>query len=251
MTEEVQNEAAAESLLSGVEAPAEEPTETPEGENPEWFLADKYNSIEDQAKAYPELASKFGGFTGAPDEYELTLAEGIEYDIADDDPLLADFKEMAKAQNMSQDAFNKFANIYIEQQIAHEKLTEEAASTHVAEQMKALGDKGEARLQNVAQWAKAQLGDEGLYAKFADGLQSAGMVEVFEALMSATGNAPQNTHRQTPAAPAVTVEELHALQFEKDEFGNRKMSVDPEHRAKVEELHKQLYGDKHTTQVMG
>ena len=35
------------------------------GDIPEWYKADKYKSVAEQAKAYPELLSKFGGFTGA------------------------------------------------------------------------------------------------------------------------------------------------------------------------------------------
>ena len=38
------------------------------GETPEWFKADKYKSIADQAKAYTELEKRFGGFKGAPKE---------------------------------------------------------------------------------------------------------------------------------------------------------------------------------------
>lgn len=239
------------SLLENVDVKEEfNSVDNPDG-HPEWFKHQKYGSVEDQAKAYNELEKKLGGFTGAPDEYELTLAEGLEYDVEADDPLLNDFKEIAKSQNMSQEAFNKFANLYIEQQIAHSKLEEEFTQNHVAEQMKALGDKGEDRLQNVASWAKATLGDEGLFNKFADGLQSAGMVEVFEALMSATGNVKQNTHHNTPPAPALTKADLEAMQFEKDEFGNRKMASDPEHRRKVEEGYAQLHGKKHTSQILG
>ena len=36
------------------------------GDTPEWFKADKYKSIADQAKAYTELEKRFGGFKGAP-----------------------------------------------------------------------------------------------------------------------------------------------------------------------------------------
>jgi len=40
-----------------------------EGEAPEYFKADKYKSVADQAKAYTELEKRFGGFTGAPEAY--------------------------------------------------------------------------------------------------------------------------------------------------------------------------------------
>lgn len=41
------------------------------GDTPEWFKADKYKSIADQAKAYTELEKRFGGFKGAPKDLSL------------------------------------------------------------------------------------------------------------------------------------------------------------------------------------
>ena len=69
------------------------------GDTPEWFKADKYKSIADQAKAYTELEKRFGGFKGAPkDGYQAP--EGIEQD----DALFAELKTFAEETNMSQDA---------------------------------------------------------------------------------------------------------------------------------------------------
>ena len=72
------------------------------GDTPEWFKADKYKSIADQAKAYTELEKRFGGFKGAPkDGYQAP--EGIEAD----DALFAELKTFAEETNMSQDAFDR------------------------------------------------------------------------------------------------------------------------------------------------
>jgi len=57
------------------------------GETPEWFKADKYKSIADQAKAYTELEKRFGGFKGAPKE-GYSIPEGVE----DGDELLSELK---------------------------------------------------------------------------------------------------------------------------------------------------------------
>jgi len=229
---------------------AVEPVESVEGEHPEWFKADKYKSIEDQAKAYTDLEKKFGGFTGAPEEYEFSLNEGLEFEVAEDDPLLNDFKGMAKEMGMSNEAFNRVANMYIEQLAASEIAQKELASEHVETQMKALGDKAQERVQNVAQWAKAQLGSEELFNKFAAGLTDAGMVEVFETLINKTGNAAQATSHQVPAAPAMTEDEIKEMQFAVDEYGNRKMQ-NPEYAAKVRKAWEQLRGTKSTPQIVG
>ena len=56
-----------------------------EGDAPEWFKADKYKTVSDQAKAYVELESKFGGFKGAPKEGKYEV-EGFNFD---DNPLIS------------------------------------------------------------------------------------------------------------------------------------------------------------------
>ena len=48
---------------------------------PEWYKADKYKSVAEQAKAYTELEKKFGGFTGAPKD-GYSVVEGVEQDDA-------------------------------------------------------------------------------------------------------------------------------------------------------------------------
>ena len=52
-----------------------ETTTTEEAEKPEWFLSEKYKTVEDQAAAYPELAKKIGAMTGAPEEYEVSMPD--------------------------------------------------------------------------------------------------------------------------------------------------------------------------------
>ena len=47
------------------------------GDLPEWYKADKYKSVAEQAKAYTELEKKFGGFTGAPKD-GYSIVEGVE-----------------------------------------------------------------------------------------------------------------------------------------------------------------------------
>tara|TARA_R110002096_G_scaffold187462_1_gene366846 strand:+ start:4345 stop:4605 length:261 start_codon:yes stop_codon:yes gene_type:complete len=47
------------------------------GETPDWYKADRYASVAEQAKAYTELEKKFGGFKGAPKD-GYSGPEGIE-----------------------------------------------------------------------------------------------------------------------------------------------------------------------------
>ena len=119
-----------------------------ENQAPEW-LQGKYvtegktqeESIAEQAKAYPELAAKFGAFTGAPEEYaDIVLSDELKelgVEISNDDPMLVAAKEFAKESNMSQEGLSGLVNLYAMQQVAEQKANDE----YKADQMKQLGNK--------------------------------------------------------------------------------------------------------------
>jgi len=90
----------------------EEPEAQPkpsETEHPEWFMKDKYTSIEEQAKSAFELQKKMGKYWGSPkDDYSL---EGIE-GITKDDPLLANLIPGIKELGISQDGFQHLVKQY-------------------------------------------------------------------------------------------------------------------------------------------
>ena len=147
-----------DSIVDGSQAPA---VEAPVAEAPEW-LQSKYvtdersqeESISEQAKAYGELSKKFGGFTGAPEEYgefafseDLTTmmeSKGINM-LNSDDPLMAGMGEIAKTLNMSQDGYNQFAEAFVSNQIAQE-------DARVANVVTELGENAPARIKEIQQW---------------------------------------------------------------------------------------------------
>lgn len=210
------------------------------------FVLDKYkadgrssqDAANEQAKAYGELQSKFGSFTGAPEEYEVKLsdemAEHINIEDYTDDPLLNDFKDVAKEMGINGEGFNKMTEMYFKSQLAEV----EAMDTVRAEEMKALGNNAERRLENIQDWAKQNL-DSDTGEALAAAMTSAGAVQAIEAVIAKTRNAPQV--QELVSAPAVSHEELKAMQVAKDEFGNPKMN-DKAYRAKVNKLYDQRFG---------
>ena len=175
------------------------------GDAPEWFKADKYGSVADQAKAYSELEGRFGSFTGAPEEYaiptaeafaDLELPDGLELNIDADDPLLKAFIPMALEMGLSQEGFEKMVGLYVKNQ-ADDFLE---GFTTADEQKALLGDNADERLNNVARWAKANMNEE-LYEKFESVLVSADVVEVVEHLIGKTRNAQIPDTGNVPAAP--------------------------------------------------
>lgn len=246
-------------MTDTAEAPVETPTETTdadvvaqavsEQQNVEFdFVLDKYKAegrteqeaAFEQAKAYKELQSKFGAFTGAPEGYELGLSEevGEKINVEDlaDDPIYNDFQDLAKEMGLNNDGFNKFAELYVRGQLADL----EAADTVREQEMKALGNNADRRLGNIQDWAKANLdvdGQEGLAAA----LTTAGAVQAVEKLIAKTRNAPQA--QDTPAAPSVDHGKLREMMTARDEFGQPKMN-DPAYKAKVNKMYGQLFGEE-------
>jgi len=207
-----------------------------EGDAPDWFKGDKYKSVSDQAKAYNELEGRFGAFTGAPESYEFALSEqlteaGVE--LASDDPLIAQFTEMAKEANMSQDMANQLVNMFVESEYAKSGASEEAETARIAEEMAKLGDNAHQRVSNIENWAKANLTPEQVEG-LTEMATTAASVTALEALIAKSKNAPMQTADVNPVS-AISRQELEALQFAKDENGNRKMQVDPEYRRMVQQ----------------
>lgn len=82
----------------------------PEKETPEWFMKDKFKTIEDQAKSYKELSSKLGKFWGSPQEnYKVDGLDGIDAN----DPLISALTPGLKEMGISQDGFNHLVNQYM------------------------------------------------------------------------------------------------------------------------------------------
>lgn len=79
-------------------------TNTPD--KPDYVLPEKFKTVTDLVKSYTELETKLGGSFGAPEEYKFN-GDGAEPDG------VKLFKQVAKENNLSQDAFDKIVNSYL------------------------------------------------------------------------------------------------------------------------------------------
>jgi hypothetical protein len=88
------------------------PEETPKEEStPEWFMKDKYKSIEEQAKSAFELQKKMGKYWGSPqDKYSVEGLEGLDAE----DPLISNLTPALKEMGVSQEGFNHLVNQYMD-----------------------------------------------------------------------------------------------------------------------------------------
>ena len=103
------------------------------------------DAISEQAKGYNEIRQKLGAFTGAPEEYELTMPEGVDMDLDTESEGYQKFIELAKNSNMNNETANQLFQMYVEAQ--HEQFNNETSNRE--EQMALLGDKAQERIGNV------------------------------------------------------------------------------------------------------
>ena len=244
------------------EQPPEQTTEqAPEQqavEQPEW-LQSKYiaegktqdESIAEQAKGYSELSKKFGSFTGAPDSYELSFSDELKeagIELSEGDPMIEAATEFAKSAGMNQDGFDQMLNLYGMQKLADSNAAELDNEQFAADQMKALGGNAESRLQNINDWANKHLDAEDI-----QGIQAmtttAESVKAVERIIAMTRGASVDIDDSRSNSGA-SGEDVAAMQFEKDDRGNRKINTDPEFRKRYQKLRNEVYGTEDHKQVV-
>ena len=207
------------------------------GDQPEWYKADKYKSVAEQAKAYTELEKKFGGFTGAPKD-GYALYDGVE----SDDALWGELVEFGNNTNMSQSALNQAWELLTAQEQAIEEVSVEA-------EMAKLGDNAVERIKVVEQYMKNNL-DSDTYEELRYAVNSAESVQLIEALIKST--APAKLPIDGYVEPGgLEWADIEAEMFRKDENGNLLRSVDMNHERKIQRMMKEFGGDKPYTQTFG
>lgn len=220
------------------------------------FVKDKYRGKDrteeqaafEQAKAYAELEKRLGGFTGAPETYDIKLADefieaGLEFDM--DDPLIADAFELGKKLNMSNEGLNEVMALYAKAEMAKEM----AQQQFLESQIKDLGHEGKQRIANLEAWAGKNLPPE-LLEGFLDAGVSISAIRALEKVVSMTMGKPINPSDTAPAA-GVTEAEVKAMQFAKDEYGGRRINSDPAFKQEYLRKAQQLYGSGDYIQTVG
>jgi len=207
------------------------------GETPEWYKADKYKSVAEQARAYTELEKKFGGFTGAPkDGYQL-------YDGVDaDDALWSELVEFGTANNMNQSALHQAWELLTAQEEAIEQVS-------VEEEIGKLGPNANERITTVEQIMRNNLEPE-LYEKYRDVVTSAIMIEFIEDFSKSMRPAQLPIDGYVEPG-GIEWADIEAEMFRKDENGNLLRSVDMNHERKIQRMMKEFGGDKPYTQTFG
>jgi hypothetical protein len=220
-----------------------------EGPRPDHLLP-KYDDVKNQSKAYSELEGKFGAFTGAPKDGYVTedLSNELKengFELDTEDPLFQEFTEFAKKSNMSQEYYNEGIKIYALGKIADGQIMEDFKT----QQIEALGPEGPKMMQNMTDWAKANLSEED-YQGFLEAFPTTGSIKAGLRLIAMTQGqtlSPQGAEGKA----GITEQEVKDLLFAKDEHGNRLINTDPAHRARYEEARDRFWGTHRDIEMIG
>lgn len=199
------------------------------GEAPDYFKADKYKTIADQAKAYTEaekriseMGEKIKHFPGAPDQYEVKLPEGVTMDT--EDPMFAHAQDWARGINLGQEGFESLVGLYAEMEAAKQKAFEDQFEVE-----KSSIDNFDSRVSNINSYLKANE-----LESLADAITTKDQLEQFEKLLDLAGKASISGEGDQSGIP--TQEEIDKLMFEKDEYGRTIYGRDPERTKKVQSM---------------
>ena len=153
---------------------------------------------------------------------------------------------MASDIGMNQEGFDKLIDVYAMTKLAEANAFQEKQ----AEQMKALGENADRRIDNLVSWGNKNLSPE-LYAGLEEMATSAAAVETIEHLIAMSRQAPMNPDETQPRA-GFDKTEWQKMRFEeKDSHGNRRYNTDPEFRKRVDAMRDEGFGTEQHRQMIG
>lgn len=209
-----------------------------EYERPDWypekFWGDDGPDIENLAKSYYELQKKFSqGKHKAPDDYDVSMF--ADHNIPDDDTLFNEYKNWAKENGISQNAFETLASKFIEMSGSNVQ----QAEASYKEEYEKLGPNADLTIKSMTDWGQS-LVRKGVWseADFDEFKIMGGTAQGLRALQkvrSYYGDKPVPVDIG-PVDGLPSKEELTAM-VGKPEYNN-----DPAFRAKVEKYFDQVYG---------
>ena len=195
------------------EQPAEKPKEEPKwfladgvpgtGDVPEWFKADKYKTVDEQAKAFLGLEKKLGS---APAEYSVNLPQdlidaGVEFDA--ESALAKDFFAFARSANLPQKKVDEMLGIYARSMVAERNQS-------VTDMLAELGEQGRKVAAELHAWSTATLDNE--QQQWLDRtLRTADDIYTFQSVLQKLGMGAINDRASSNGVPGVSeIERLEA-----------------------------------------
>lgn len=222
------------------EAQADSDTDEPI-DRPEWYPEKFWNDndgpdIENLVKSYNELQKKFSqGKHKAPDDYDTSMF--ADANIPEDDELFNTYRDWAKENGISQDAFEQLAGKFIEMAGSEAEM----AQTSYQEEYKRLGNNADAVIKSMTDWASG-LVRKGVWGEddFEEFKIMGGTAQGLRALQKIRSYYGDQAIPVDVGQPegAPSKDELQSM-VAKPEYQS-----DPAYRAKVEKMFEQVYGSQ-------
>lgn len=214
------------------------------GNAPDWFKAGKYVTVEQQAKAYPELEKRLGSFVGAPEgDYKIALPKAFEgkVDIDTTNPVFAKLTDWGKKHQLSQTGFDDVMGLLAEYEQGAAPVPRTADDAR-----KEIGANADVRITAVANFAKANLdaaGQEAVrQALRIDNPAIAQTLTAIEGLIKKTRQPSlPKPGDDVPPIGANEFAEINALQAKLGPDGQRLYVSDSKFRADVEARRMRYY----------
>lgn len=222
--------AEADNSLDATQEPAEAAQEVTQEAQPQEevqeLILGKFKTTDDVIKSYDELQKRFGGFTGAPEEYQ------IPEELDAESTIVSELREYGKKHNMNQEAFNEMLAFGDQVLAANTEINKEA-------EMEALGPNAEQRLANIDGFLRNNLGDK--YEEMAAVVNNAKTVELIESLIKST--APS----KLPSGPSMPVNvptqgDIERMMTETDPNGRILYHYSEAQQKKVQDAIAQMHG---------
>lgn len=233
------------------------------GIRPPWLKADKYKSVDAQARAAVELETKLGPaaeLIGAPVDKDGKPTAYALPELKDDkgqpswewdaeDPQLKAFQAEAAAMGLSQKAFDRIVTTYAKGQME----AAGAAELQLSEALQKLGPNVAERVAAVQQFVTSKVGAEGFAAL--DGALGTNVeaFKAFEKIVALSANDARLAGAGGKPGLGFTKADIQAEQFKTYDkgplAGQRVYDHDAEHRKKVDGMWSQLFPGQDEQQV--
>lgn len=223
------------------------------GARPDWYKADKYKSVGEQAKAYVEAEKRIGELTAkvpkAPEKYEVTVPDDLKEAVTfnAEDPLLVEFQGFAKEAGMSQEQFSKALHM-----LARYEYSAEAID--LAAEKKALGDRADERLTGFTTWARAHLSEEqfqGVFAALGQRSRPSAVFAALETILQATKQPATDLKGDDVITGAKTVEDIDRKYRTPDPTTKKALIDTPEGRKRYRAELAEIVGTGDHIEVVG
>ena len=215
-----------------------EPAEKPEGiADAHWDAEKGEVKVDELSKAYQELRNKMATGKHKPPKDGVYKTDFIE-NVEPDDPMMGQFIDIAKENNMSQELVEQLAGFYVKSQ----QEIQEQVTYKREEEAKKLGNNGDAIIKNMNTWlmkfhSSGTLSNEEVQA-IADASTNAAFITGFNKIRRSYGEQTIPS-ADTQEVDTTTMSDIESL------MADKRYGVDANFTKSVEKKVYDLHGEKY------